>query len=52
MNDQRSLKDQLDDLAKLAVDHKLYDAHDWILKMQKSNRPERHVPVPVSKERE
>lgn len=29
--DQRSLKDQLDTLEKLAVENGLYDAHDWLL---------------------
>lgn len=31
MNDQRSLKDQLDDLEKLAVKNGMYDAHDWLI---------------------
>lgn len=31
MNSQASLRDQLEELSKLAVANGLYDAHDWLL---------------------
>lgn len=32
MNDQRSVKEQLDDLIRLAHKDGLYDASDWIIR--------------------
>jgi len=40
MNDQRSLKDQLDSLDKLAAKHGLYDAQDWLRRARETPRRE------------
>lgn len=38
MNDQRSLKDQLDDLEKMARKAGLYDAHDWLIRVRREEQ--------------
>lgn len=38
MQSQQSLSDQLSELAKLAIAHGLYDAHDWLLNQRPLKR--------------
>jgi len=38
MPDQRSLKEQLDSLERLAIQHGMYDAHDWIRRARSQNQ--------------
>lgn len=52
MNDQRSLRDQLDTLDQLAAKNGLYDAQDWLRATRQAQAdlatPTNHAPAPMS----